>query len=436
VSTRNVAVVGAGPCGLTACKTLTQAGFDVDCFEASDRIGGVWNVESGNSGAYRSLHTNTSTRAMAYSDFPFGDSYPLFPSAEQMSKYFESYVDQFGLRERIQFSNPVTRARPAEGGGWWVEAADGTQREYSTLVVATGQYAAPRRPNPPIAGEFDGEQLHVFEYLDAVTPVDCRGKRVVVVGLGSSAAELAAELSNPEAAAGSAAQVTLAARSGRWVLSKMIDGMPLDSRSPHPADPLPKPFNQLPSFLGIRLMRTVMGRAIRSRAINRTEAYGLPVPSIQPWEERPTMSLDFIPALEANRVDVRPGISRFDGSRVVYEDGSQGEADVVLYATGYELSFPFLDRATLGCDAPQLSLYQRVAHPAHDDLFFIGCCRVLCSLWPLAEQQSHWIAKLLDGSFSLPKQSVRARKAVPLARALPVICNFYVDSLRREAGGF
>ena len=91
---------------------------------------------------------------------------------------------------------------------------------------------------------------------------------------------------------------------------------------------------------------------------------------------------------------------------------------------------------TLGCAAPRLALYQGISHPVHDDLFFLGCCRVMCSMWPLAEQQSRWIARLLSGSFALPRSEERTRKAVPLASSLPVMCNFYVEALRKEAGRF
>ena len=142
-----------------------------------------------------------------------------------------------------------------------------------------------------------------------------------------------------------------------------------------------------------------------------------------------------MPALKAGRIDVRPGIRAFDGRRVLFDDGSDVEADVILYATGYRLHFDYLDRDTLGCAAPDLALYQRIAHPAYDDLFFVGFCRVMCSLWPLAEQQSRWVARHLSGGFALPAVRIRLRKAVPLTTTLPVLCNAYVEGLRREAGG-
>jgi cation diffusion facilitator CzcD-associated flavoprotein CzcO len=431
-----VAVLGAGPCGLSACNTLAEFGIAYECLEASDDVGGIWNIERGPGGGYRSLHTNTSTKGMAFSDFPFGEEFPTYPSAEEMVRYFRSYAKHFELEPYIRLGKRVQNARPGEAGGWQLEFADGETREYEALVVATGQYNFPRQPHASIPGHFAGESLHVFDYLDATTPVGCRGKRVVVVGLGSSAAEVAAELCNPDSKVGCASQVLLAARSGRWVLPKLIDGEPLDARSLHPSAPLPEEARRLPTDEGEWAVRRMMGIGLRAEVEKHggAKALGLPEPTIEPWEERPTMSNEFIPALQAGRIDVRPGIRAFDGSIVHFEDGTRAEADVILYATGYQLHFPYLDTPTLGCDAPELALYQRIAHPTLENLFFLGCCRVMCSMWPVAEQQSRWVARLLSGTFALPSPEERSRQAIPLATTLPVMCNFYVDALRREAG--
>jgi dimethylaniline monooxygenase (N-oxide forming) len=431
-----IAVIGAGPCGLAACKALAEKGLAYECLEASSQPGGIWNVERG-SGGYRSLQTNTSVPGMAYSDFPFPQDSPVFPNAQQMISYFNRYADHFQLRQHICFNQRVTLATPQSDGSWCVQLDNGEQREYSKLVVATGQYTAPRRPHESIPGSFSGQHLHVFDYLDASAPLDMSGKRVMVVGLGSSAAEVAAELSNPDAAAGCAAQVILSARSGRWVAPKLFAGKPMDARSPHASARLPAAIRALPGDWGQWLARRAMGKALRSAwdKLGGAQGLGLPQPSIQPWEDRPSISFDFIPALQAGRIDVRPGITRFDGQTVVFSDGSQTEADIILYATGYELNFPFLSDATLGCPAPDLKLYQRISHPEYDSLFFVGCCRVMCSLWPLAEQQSCWLARLLAGDFMLPSADRRARGAVSLQRSLPIICNFAVEELRKEAGG-
>ena len=213
-----VAVIGAGPCGLAACKVLADYGLEFECLEAGERIGGIWDLGRQPSGAYRSLHTNTSTRMMAFSDFPFAPESPVYPSAAELQQYFEEYAERFGLGAHIRFGGSVTSARPIPDGGWRLELAGNAEaHDYRALVVASGQYAAPRWPSPEPPGRFAGERLHSFDYFDPRTPFDCRGKRVVVVGLGSTAAELAAELSDPTAPLGCADRVILSARSGRWV---------------------------------------------------------------------------------------------------------------------------------------------------------------------------------------------------------------------------
>ena len=95
----------------------------------------------------------------------------------------------------------------------------------------------------------------------------------------------------------------------------------------------------------------------------------------------------------------------------------------------------FLDPEILGCDAPDLALYQRIAHAEHERLFFVGCLRVGCSMWPVAEQQALWIAKALAGGFAPLTGRARRDAAIPLMKTMPVACNVYVDTLRREAGG-
>ena len=107
----------------------------------------------------------------------------------------------------------------------------------------------------------------------------------------------------------------------------------------------------------------------------------------------------------------------------------------MIYATGYRAHLPFIDESILGTTAHELSLYQRIAHPEHPGLFFVGYCPVMCPLWPVAEQQSRWVARLLSGSFRLPSKAKQCSKAVHLSNSLPIICHFYVDNLRRQAGG-
>ena len=106
-----IAVIGAGPCGLSACKTLKEFGLEFECLEASEQVGGVWNIENGGSG-YRSLHTNTSTDNMTLSGFPFDADIPTHPSASQMVDYFSAYAQHFNLLENVSFGVRVEKSNP------------------------------------------------------------------------------------------------------------------------------------------------------------------------------------------------------------------------------------------------------------------------------------------------------------------------------------
>jgi cation diffusion facilitator CzcD-associated flavoprotein CzcO len=434
--TLKIAVIGAGPCGLAVCKTLKEFKLDFECFEASDRVGGVWNVEYGGSG-YRSLRTNTSTRGMAFSDFPFPEGAPDHPSAAEMVDYFSSYAKHFAFLEKIRFNTRVAKTSVMPDGSWKLEFDNGDSSHYSNLIVATGKYSKPRMPFDVTSGVFNGQAFHATDYLDVQSPFDLRDKRVVVVGLGSSGAEIATDLANNSSLAGHASFVTLSARSGRWVIPKIINGKPADAVSPHPSARLPLILRYLPNQLGLWLVRQTLGRAFR-RQVHAQQALlntKLPTPSIQPWEDRPTLSSDFIPALQSGLVNLKPGIERFDGATVLFSDGSSTQADAIIYATGYQAHIPFISPQILGEQEAELALYKRIAHAKHDNLFFVGYCPVLCSMWPVAEQQSRWIARLLSGAFQMPAATIRKRQSVHLENSLPVICSFYVEELRKEAKG-
>jgi len=434
ITSDRVCVIGAGPSGLAACKTLREANIPFDCFEANRGIGGLWDIEGSQSGGYRSLHTNTSKAKMAFSDFPFPDESPQFLSHSELLDYFNAYVDRFGFREQIRTDCRVISARPTTEAAWQIDLEDGSRQAYRACIVATGQYGTRRWPDPPTPGQFAGNQIHAADYLDPDTPIDCRGKRVVVVGLGSSAAEIATELAGGQDGPTLASHVVLSARSGRYILPKLFHGEPLDANAPHPSQQLPGIVGWLPETIRIRLLRAVMQRSLGKveQEIGRPSDWNLPNPTFGPWAERPTLSEGFIPALEAGRIESRPGIAAFDESTISFTDGSRFEADVVIWATGYRPGFAFLDDEILGCPADELALYRRIAHPSRPNLYFVGFTRVICSLWPVSEQQAKWLVGVLKGTIDLPNHARQARHSIQVAKTLPVFCNSYVADLRRD----
>jgi dimethylaniline monooxygenase (N-oxide forming) len=364
-------VIGAGSSGIAAAKRLNDAGIPFDCFEKSDRVGGNWvfGNRNGMSSAYRSLHINTSRARMEYADFPMPADYP----------YFDSYVDHFGLRERIAFETGVERAERGADGVWEVTLDSGETRRYDALLVANGHHWDPRWPEPRFPGELDGVEMHAHHYVDNT---DFRGKNVVVLGMGNSAMDIAVEASHV------ANRVFLAARRGAHVIPKYLFGRPLDQMGLSPRLPW-------------AVRQKVLAGILRSTT-GDMERYGLPKPDHRIGEAHPTISSEILSRLYHGEITPKPNIARLEGDSVRFEDGSVERADVVVYCTGYKVTFPFFDPDFLSAPGNDLPLFRRVFHPAIPNLFFIGLLQPLGAIMPLAEAQGGWVAEYLRGGYALP----------------------------------
>ncbi len=188
-----VCVIGAGACGIAASKALHDRAIPFDCYEKSDRVGGNWvfKNKNGMSSAYRSLHINTSRQRTQYADFPMPAHFPDFPHHSLIAAYFDEYVDHFGLRQKIRFETGLDTARRLSDGVYEVRLDNGKTEFYDAIIVANGHHWDPLWPNPPFPGEFDGVQMHSHDYIDPTEPHDLRCRRVVVLGMGNSAIDIA-----------------------------------------------------------------------------------------------------------------------------------------------------------------------------------------------------------------------------------------------------
>jgi dimethylaniline monooxygenase (N-oxide forming) len=427
-----VCIIGAGSSGLVACQVLKARGVEFDCFEKGSFVGGNWRYENDNgmSSAYRSLHINTSRRVMAFRSLPMPDHLPDYPDHFQMAAYFEEFVEHFGLRETIRFRTEVLSAEPVDGE--WdvtVEGPDGERDtlRYGAVVVANGHHWDPRWPEPPFPGseEFEGEQIHAHHYREADI---LRAKRVVVLGIGNSACDIAVEASRLADA------TFLAMRRGAHVLPKYLNGKPIDELA-----------NPVISSLPIAVQRFVVSRALAVAAAADTTAYGLPKPDHKLFEAHPTVSSELLPRLGHGDITPKPNIDRFTGGRGVrFVDGSEEEVDLVVYCTGYKITFPFFDPEVFSAPDNRLPLYRRVAAPERPGLYFIGFIQPLGPIMPLAEAQAEWVADLVAGRAALPpaeemrrdvaREEERMRKRFVASKRHTVEVDFhpYLREIRRE----
>jgi dimethylaniline monooxygenase (N-oxide forming) len=430
-SAEKACIIGAGSSGIVAAQVLDARGIPFDCFEKGSQVGGNWRYENDNgmSSAYRSLHINTSRRVMAFKSLPMPDHYPDYPDHFQMAAYFDEFVEHFGLREKISFRTEVLEVQPADGD--WavtVKGPEGSQRteRYGAVLVANGHHWDPRWPEPafPGAEDFGGEQLHAHHYRE---PEVLRGKRVVVLGLGNSATDIAVESSRI------AQKTFLAVRRGAYVLPKYMNGKPIDEVS-----------NPLFSRLPLSLQRFFAMRGLEVAAGDMT-TYGLPKPDHKLFEAHPTVSSELLPRLGHGDITVKPNIDRFKGGRTVrFADGSEEEADLVVYCTGYKITFPFFDPKVFAAPDNRMPLYRRVVSVERTGLYFIGFIQPLGPIMPLAEAQAEWVADLIGGSATLPsvgemrreiaQEERRMRKRFVASKRHTVEVDFhpYLREIRRE----
>jgi len=351
-------------------------------------IGGNWRYENdnGTSSAYRSLHINSARKLMSYKAFPMPEDYPDYPSHWQVAKYFDDYAERFGLTEKITFRTEVVSAEPGDGG--WevtVEGPEGRRTEtYTAVIVANGHHWKPRWPEPPFAGadEFEGEQMHVHHYRE---PDVLEGKRVLVLGIGNSAVDVAVESSRI------AEKTFLAMRRSAYVLPKFLGGKPIDEASP-----------PISTYLPMSVRRFFMNRLLKM-SIGEMTDYGLPKPDHKLLEAHPTVSSELLPRIGHGDIAIKPNIDRFPGGRTVrFADGSEEEIDLVIYCTGYAIEFPFLDGRVFASVDNRMPLYKRAVSVESPGLYFIGFVQPLGPIMPIAEAQAEWLADLLTNRAALP----------------------------------
>jgi dimethylaniline monooxygenase (N-oxide forming) len=408
MSTTDVCIIGAGSSGVCAGKALKQRGIAFDIFEKGSQLGGMWRYENdnGQSSAYRSLHIDTSRKSLGYRDFPIPAHLPDYLSHEQMCGYLESYADHFGVRERVRFRSEVQRVEPRADGRWQVTLADATTRDYRAVVVANGHLWSPRWPT--FAGRFDGRQMHSHHYRTA-SPFE--GQRVLVVGIGNSAVDIAVDLCR------SARRVCLSTRRGAWLMPKYIMGIPTDRWSG---------FLNRHLHLPTRWTRTIVSR-LAYLAIGDQRRFGIPRPAHPVWREHACVSQDLLSCVGHGWIAIKPDVRELQGDAVSFADGSREPFDTIVYATGYDTRFPFLDPNVFAVRDHEARLYRRIAVPNRPGLYFIGLVQPIGPTIPLVEVQARWLAAVLAGAVRLPDE---ATMQAEIDAHLKALRRRYVDSPR------
>ena len=403
-------LIGAGACGLAVVKNFAERGIPFDCFEKESDVGGIWNPDSP-SHVYETICLNTSRSLSKYVDFNMPKGSPQFLSKDAALDYVRSYARHFGLYDRITFNTIVENVERHDDKWLVTVSGDKRPRVYDGVVVSNGHHWDPSTPDYP--GNFTGETLHA---IDVKTRDQLRDKRVLIVGAGNTGCDLAAD------AAYLSRSVDHSMRRTYYFLPKFAFGRPMDKWLDRTQRwPVPR-----------RVLRWVYGMAIYC-LVGPYERLGLPKPDHKILESHPNSAPAYLDHLAHKRIKPRRDVARFEGKKVVFTDGEESEVDLVVYATGYHLSFPFMDKSYIANEDGSSPLFLNICHRELDNLFVCGLLQPADGgFWQLADYQGQLISAFVVAQELAPEKADWFRKYK--ATVTPDVSHGvnYIDSPRHK----
>ncbi|KAI0129775.1 putative dimethylaniline monooxygenase [Xylariales sp. AK1849] len=341
-----VAVIGAGSSGLSMLKTLRDDGFKVTCYERRTQVGGLWAYSDDTSmtSALRSTVANISKYTCGMSDFPMPDKYPHHLTQPQFQEYLESYAKHFDLIKDIVFNASLKQVvRNKEDTKWCVELdvnGEHQVKEFDKVAFTHGYQTKAEMPDFEDRENFEGPVIHTQQYRSRE---DFRGKKVIVVGIGSTAGDVIADLVPV------ASKVYASHRRGMVILTRWRKGTPTDLMVSWRR-------RQINGFIQKNFPNAAKWVADAALGLLLRQAWGKldptwrlePAPSLM--LSLPTASETTIPALRDGSLTSLYGTKRFVGPRAIeFDDGTIIEdVDAVICATGYSADFgvaPFLEKS-------------------------------------------------------------------------------------------
>jgi cation diffusion facilitator CzcD-associated flavoprotein CzcO len=381
-------VIGAGPSGLTALRHLLAQGIPAECLERETGLGGNWLFGASTSRVFASTKLISSKRLTEFADFPMPRHFPAYPDHRQCLEYLRAYADHFGLTRHIRPGVSVERIEPAgaPGTGWIVHTAAGEPRHYAGVVIASGHNHVPRWPNVP--GTFTGHLLHAAHYKSPTDPVSLAGKRALVIGGGNSGCDIAVECSRH------AASTVHSTRRGYFVVPRFVMGRPADLRG-----------ERLLTMHAPLWLRRLIALSGIARTVGLPWNHGLPRPDHRLFETHPVINADLLSRIDAGAIRAAGDVTAFDGQAVLFKDGGREEVDVVICATGYETTLPFIDSRLLGAAAPDTTpqLFMNLLHPTRDDIAVVGLIQPDSGQWGITGVQAQLVASMARAAREAPR---------------------------------
>ncbi len=350
------AIIGAGPAGLSVAAMLSERGQRALLLDAAPRVGDSWRAH------YDRLHLHTPKQTSALPGLRFPKDYPTFPSRDEVASYLETYAQHFKLQPRL--GQRVVRAEP-DGKQWLLTLASGQQLTARSLVVASGNTRVPVVPTFDGQSRFAGQLSHTAGYKNSKPFLN---QRVLVVGFGNSASEIALDLAEHDV------QVALSVRGPVNVFSR--DSLELMRFGPA------RWFKAWGSSTLPLLVQDAYMKLEARAQLGPLSDYGLkpleygPVTAMVKYGQVPMIDVGTLACIRSGQIGLYPGIREFTGSGVVFEDGRSLEVDAILLGTGYSPGLPdFLPQVEAQLDErgrPRAVVAAEAGGRAPSNLYFVG----------------------------------------------------------------
>jgi len=304
-----VLVVGASFSGLATAACLRRRNITYSIIEKAQAVGAPWRHH------YERLHLHTNKRLSGLPYHGWGAEAPRYPGRRAVIAYLEEYQRAFEIQPHFQ-----TQAHSIQRlDNRWITETNNGRFKSQYVVMATGAYGKPKTPAVKGQDTFPGVILHSYDYK---TGADFRGQRVLVVGFGNSACEIAIDLVEQRASA------SMTVRSAVNVIPRDILGVPVLELS--------LLLQHLPARLADRiaapLVRGVIGDVTRL-GLERMP-YG-PIEQIVRDGKAPVLDIGLVRLIREGKVCIYPGVDRIDGATVRFADGRAAEFDAIVAAIGY-----------------------------------------------------------------------------------------------------
>lgn len=359
------AIIGAGPSGLSAARALQKQGLNFIGYEKHADVGGLWDINNPHSTVYQSAHLISSKRMTEFTEFPMKDSIADYPSHRDLFNYFLDFANHFDLKKHYKFNADV-QSVTREADGNWLITANGETTKVAGVILATGTLHYPNLPDQK--GNYTGESIHSSQYK---SPNIFKGKKVLIVGCGNSACDIAVD------AIHHADSVDISVRRGYHFVPKYIFGKPADTMGK----------SNLPPFLQKNVQKKILKAFMGS-----PENFGFPKPDHDLFESHPVVNSLILYHAGHGDIKVRPDIEKTEGKTVYYNDGTTQEYDLILWATGYKLKYPFIDTKLMNWTKATPDLYLKIFHPTIDNLFVVGMIEALGLGWQGRYEQAELVA--------------------------------------------